>query len=71
MILYEYRSSLPIHHHLVLVAVVGCCISMYIFMVTERKTLQDFPTFATISHQPPTIDDSNWVMRIDREASVW
>lgn len=38
-------------------------------MVAERF-FEDFPTFTTTNHQPPTLDDNNWLMRIDRESSL-
>ena len=35
-----------------------------------RTCFENFPTFATTNHQPPTTDDNKWVTRIDRESSV-
>ena len=31
---------------------------------------ENFPTFATTNHQPPTPDDNKWVTKIARESSV-
>ena len=36
--------------------------------VKPAHFFEDYPTFAVANHQPPTLDDNNWVTRIDRES---